>query len=103
MKRLIAGLVAGIVLALPLSASASTLERDKMERTALAAFLESLEGQTADRLCGRTPSGKLGRSQLWKLQRMAARCSVWLKQNVGTKHITGLLAAEGAASGENRG
>ena len=31
MKRLIAGLVAGLVLALPLSASASTLERDKME------------------------------------------------------------------------
>ena len=76
---------------------------DKMGRPEMTAFLDSLATQTADRLCGRKPAGGLARSGLWKLQRLAESCRIALGQTVGMKHITGLLAAEGAACGGNRG
>lgn len=43
MKRLIAGLVAGLVLALPLSASAGTFEKDKAEHFGAGVAIDTAE------------------------------------------------------------
>jgi hypothetical protein len=43
MKRLIAGLVAGFVLALPLSASASAIDKDKAEHFGAGVAIDSAE------------------------------------------------------------
>lgn len=43
MKKLIAGIVAGLVLALPLSASAGTIEKDKAEHFGAGVAIDTAE------------------------------------------------------------
>jgi len=79
------------------------LRHDRLDRSATAAFLNSLDALLADRLCGRETVPGLERNRLWSLKRLTERCAAWQKANVGTRHIMGLLAVEGLARSGNRG
>ncbi len=79
------------------------MAHERMEREEAAAFLESVQSRLAEALCGREPLQELARERLWSLERLAERCMEYLQSNVGTRQLFGLLAAEGAAKGRNRG
>lgn len=72
---------------------------DGLDQARTAAFLDSAAEQVADMLCGRKPS-RLDRRSLLALAALLGRCAAWLRVNVGTKHIFGLLAVDSIAGAE---
>ena len=79
------------------------MAHERMERDEAAAFFESIQTRLAEALCGREPLQGLSRERLWTLEKLAERCTEYLQSNVGTRQLFGLLAAESAAKGRNRG
>ena len=79
------------------------MAHERMERDAAAAFFESVQARLAAALCGKEPLQGFARDRLWALERLAERCTEYLQSNVNTRQVFGLLAAESAAKGRNRG
>lgn len=57
-------------------------------------FVRAARGLLADMLCGRLPAMKLARTELMRLAGLMQTAEEYLRFNVSTKHVLGLLAAE---------
>ena len=57
-------------------------------------FVHATRGLLADMLCGRLPAMKLARTELMRLAGLMRTAEEYLRFNVSTKHVLGLLAAE---------
>ena len=74
-----------------------------MDGRQAAAFADYAMERLGDMLCGRKKDLGLSRRQLMKLYGLLRRCSTYLRLNVGSKHIFGLLAVDSIDSSGNRG
>ena len=57
-------------------------------------FVRAARGLLADMLCGRLPEMGLARAELMRLAALMRTAEEYLRFNVSTKHVLGLLAAE---------
>ena len=57
-------------------------------------FVRAARGLLADMLCGRLPAMQLARTELMRLAGLMQTAEEYLRFNVSTKHVLGLLAAE---------
>ncbi len=76
---------------------------ETMDSRRAAAFVDCAMARLGDLLCGRKKNPSLSSRQLMKLYELLGRCAAYLRLNVGSKHIFGLLAVDSIAGGGNRG
>ena len=76
---------------------------EAMDSRRAAAFVDCAMLRLGDMLCGRKKSLSLSPGQLMKLYELLGRCAAYLRLNVGSKHIFGLLAVDSIAGNGNRG
>ena len=76
---------------------------ENMDGRTAAAFVDCAAAQLGDMLCGRQKDLGLSRRQLLRLYELFRRCTAYLRVNVGSKHIFGLLAVDSIAGSGNRG
>ena len=62
-------------------------------------FVRAVQWMIADMLCGRLPDRRLPRSELLRLNALMNRAEEYLRVNVSTKHVLGLLAVDTPAAG----
>lgn len=74
-----------------------------MDGRRAAAFVDCAMERLADMLCGRKKDLGLSHRQLMGLYVLLERCAAYLRLNVGSKHIFGLLAVDSIAGSGNRG
>lgn len=70
---------------------------ENMDARRADAMLRSARGELADVLCGRGRA-KLPPERCMELDALFSRCCEYLKQNVGVKHVFGLLAVDAVPS-----
>ena len=76
---------------------------EAMDSRRAAAFVDCAMLKLGDMLCGRKKSMSLSPRQQIKLYELLGRCAAYLRLNVGSKHIFGLLAVDSIAGNGNRG
>ena len=69
-------------------------QNEGIDGRAAAEFINAVSEILADMLCGRRPDMGLEQRKLVKLSELMAKCSRYLKVNVGVKHIFGILAVD---------
>ena len=66
-------------------------------------FVRAARSRLTDMLCGRLPAMKLSRPELMRLAELMRTAEQYLRFNVSTKHVLGLLSAEAAGEhGKNK-
>lgn len=76
---------------------------ETMDGRTAAAFVDCAAAQLGDILSGRKKDLGLDCRQLLRLYELLQRCASYLRVNVGSKHIFGLLAVDSIAGSRNRG
>jgi hypothetical protein len=76
---------------------------DGMDLRTTTAFVDSVMEQLGDMLCLRRSDLGLSTRELQRLYALLERCAAYLRVNVGSKHIFGLLAVDSIAGNRNRG
>ena len=89
-ERYLSYAAAGAAISL-LSFANENAERSNAEMTA---FVGAVQALLADMLCGRLPDMKLSRADLLRLTELMRTAETYLRFNVSTKHLLGLLAVD---------
>ena len=79
------------------------VKQEGMDGREAQSFFEALRALLAELLCLRRTDIKLDRRQLFQMDALSERCTVYLRANVSVKHIFGLLAADAPLGSGNRG
>jgi DNA polymerase-3 subunit delta' len=76
---------------------------DGMDLRTTTAFVDCVMEELGDMLCLRHSDLGLSTGELQRLYALLERCAAYLRVNVGSKHIFGLLAVDSIAGNRNRG
>lgn len=69
-------------------------ENGDLSNAEMLDFIRAVRLLLTDMLCGRLPDRKLSRKELLRLTELAGTAEEYLRFNVSTKHVLGLLAAD---------